>query len=194
MSMHARMSGSSRRGWGLGLTRRGGAADSQPPPAAAGTASTRAHFFPLLSRTPHLPRAPAPPAEMFYRRIAGRVVAAAAASAPCAPRAANMSTAAGGAAKLWGGRFTGKTDPLMEAFNNSIGFDRRFWRVDIRGSIEYAKALARAGILTGAEASAIEGGLQKVRGAAGGARTDLGLQISCPARPCGQAVRVGAAL
>ena len=26
--------------------------------------------------------------------------------------------------KLWGGRFTGKTDPLMEAFNASIHFDR----------------------------------------------------------------------
>ncbi|KAJ1339873.1 argininosuccinate lyase [Batrachochytrium salamandrivorans] len=33
-------------------------------------------------------------------------------------------------AQLWGGRFTGKTDPLMEAFNASI-FDRRLWRVDV---------------------------------------------------------------
>jgi hypothetical protein len=68
----------------------------------------------------------------------------------------------GGGAKLWGGRFTGKTDPLMEKFNNSIGFDQRFWRVDIRGSIEYAKALARAGILSKDEAAAIEGGLLQV--------------------------------
>ncbi len=28
------------------------------------------------------------------------------------------------AKKLWGGRFTGETDPLMEQFNASIGFDR----------------------------------------------------------------------
>ncbi len=69
----------------------------------------------------------------------------------------------GGAAKLWGGRFVGKTDPLMERFNNSIGFDKRFWSVDIQGSIEYAKALARAKILTQQEASSIEEGLKKVR-------------------------------
>ena len=65
-------------------------------------------------------------------------------------------------ARLWGGRFTGKTDPLMVAFNNSIGFDQRMWRVDISGSIQYAKALARCGILTGEEATALESGLQRV--------------------------------
>ncbi len=47
----------------------------------------------------------------------------------------------------------------MEAFNNSIGFDKRFWKVDIRGSIEYAQALARAGILTLAEAAELKRGL-----------------------------------
>jgi argininosuccinate lyase len=31
--------------------------------------------------------------------------------------------------KLWGGRFSGKTDPVMEKFNNSMGFDQRMWRV-----------------------------------------------------------------
>jgi len=30
--------------------------------------------------------------------------------------------------KLWGGRFTGETDPVMEAFNASIGFDKRMWK------------------------------------------------------------------
>ncbi len=50
--------------------------------------------------------------------------------------------------KLWGGRFTGKTDPLMEQFNASIAFDKQMWQVDIAGSQAYARALARAGILT----------------------------------------------
>ncbi len=94
------------------------------------------------------------------RRLVPRVAAGVRAMSS-APAAASSS---GGAAKLWGGRFTGKTDPLMERFNNSIGFDKRFWRVDIRGSIEYAKALARAGILTADEAAQIESGLKKVRG------------------------------
>ena len=40
--------------------------------------------------------------------------------------------AEGGAKKLWGGRFTGKTDPLMEKFNESLPFDKRMWAQDIR--------------------------------------------------------------
>ena len=33
--------------------------------------------------------------------------------------------------RLWGGRFTGNTDPIMEAFNASITFDKRMWAADI---------------------------------------------------------------
>ncbi len=66
------------------------------------------------------------------------------------------------ASKLWGGRFTGATDPLMEAFNASIGFDKRLWAVDIQGSQAYARALARADILTIAEADTINAGLDQV--------------------------------
>ncbi|MEZ4735981.1 MAG: argininosuccinate lyase [Caldilineaceae bacterium] len=64
--------------------------------------------------------------------------------------------------KLWGGRFTGATDPLMEQFNASIGFDKRFWAVDIQGSQAYARGLARTGIITTAEAEAIVAGLEQV--------------------------------
>jgi argininosuccinate lyase len=66
------------------------------------------------------------------------------------------------ASKLWGGRFTGATDPLMEEFNASITFDRQLWAVDIAGSQAYARALARAGIVTAAEADAIVEGLARV--------------------------------
>ncbi len=38
----------------------------------------------------------------------------------------------GSTKKLWGGRFTGKTDPLMEKFNESLPFDKRLWAEDIR--------------------------------------------------------------
>lgn len=35
--------------------------------------------------------------------------------------------------KLWGGRFTGKTDPLFEQFNESMPFDKTLWKADITG-------------------------------------------------------------
>lgn len=50
----------------------------------------------------------------------------------------------------------------MEAFNNSIGFDKRMWKQDIAGSIAYSKALGRAGILNAAEVDSIVAGLGKV--------------------------------
>jgi argininosuccinate lyase len=65
--------------------------------------------------------------------------------------------------KLWGGRFTGKTDPLMEAFNASIRFDRRLWAADIEGSQAYARALGRAGMLDAKEVDAIVQGLGQVK-------------------------------
>ena len=40
--------------------------------------------------------------------------------------------AASSTKKLWGGRFTGATDPLMEKFNESLPFDKRMWQEDIR--------------------------------------------------------------
>ncbi|KDD74753.1 fumarate lyase [Helicosporidium sp. ATCC 50920] len=74
----------------------------------------------------------------------------------CAARAAPS------AKKLWGGRFTGATDPLMEKFNESLSMDRRMWAEDIRGSQAYARALARAKVLTPSEADAIVRGLEEV--------------------------------
>ncbi|KAL4446257.1 hypothetical protein ABPG77_003064 [Micractinium sp. CCAP 211/92] len=81
--------------------------------------------------------------------------------ASAAPEAA-APPAGGEQKKLWGGRFTGKTDPLMEKFNESLPFDKRMWAEDIRGSQAYAKALAKAGVLTDDEAKTIVEGLSKV--------------------------------
>lgn len=61
-----------------------------------------------------------------------------------------------------GGRFQGGTDPIMEKFNESIGFDQRMWSQDIRGSIAYAKANAKTGIITAEECDALVQGLQQV--------------------------------
>jgi argininosuccinate lyase len=64
--------------------------------------------------------------------------------------------------KLWGGAFSEKIDPLMEKFNESLSFDRRMALEDIEGSIGYASALARTGIITEEERNEIHKGLKKV--------------------------------
>ena len=64
--------------------------------------------------------------------------------------------------KLWGGRFTGKTDPLMHAFNQSLSYDKRMHSADIRGSIAYAKSLTLVGLLTEEEKDKIVEGLTRV--------------------------------
>ncbi len=65
--------------------------------------------------------------------------------------------------QLWGGRFSGATDALMRQFNDSIYFDLRLWEADLDGSAAYAKALARAGVLTAEEADVILDGLDEIR-------------------------------
>ena len=64
---------------------------------------------------------------------------------------------------LWGGRFVGETDELMRRFGDSIGFDRRMYGADIRGSIAYAGALARAGLIIDEERDQLVAGLEQVR-------------------------------
>ena len=66
-------------------------------------------------------------------------------------------------AKLWGGRFTGKTDPVMEQFNDSLAVDRVMWAADLDGSIAYSRALEMAKVIAAEEGEAIRGGLEKVR-------------------------------
>jgi len=64
--------------------------------------------------------------------------------------------------KLWGGRFTADTNALAYRLNASLPFDQRLWREDIRGSIAWAMALARADLLTPLESVSIVGGLQQI--------------------------------
>ena len=59
------------------------------------------------------------------------------------------------AGKAWGGRFSGETDPRVEAFTESISFDHRLAAVDVRGSQAHARMLASVGLLTGDERDAI---------------------------------------
>ena len=64
---------------------------------------------------------------------------------------------------LWGGRFASQTDALVFQFNASIHFDKRLYDQDISGSIAWAKALAKVGVLTEDEAGQITAGLERVR-------------------------------
>ncbi len=65
--------------------------------------------------------------------------------------------------KAWGGRFTQPADPTAEKFTGSLAFDRRLWPQDIRGSMAWARALARTGLLTETERDTILEGLDRVR-------------------------------
>lgn len=64
--------------------------------------------------------------------------------------------------KLWGGRFVGDTDPIMEKFNASITYDQRMWDADIRGSKAYVKALEKAKLVTTEEMNRILHGMDQI--------------------------------
>ena len=65
--------------------------------------------------------------------------------------------------KPWAGRFSERTDPRAERFTASLGFDRRLALHDVEGSVAWARALGRAGLLTDPERDAILKGLEAVR-------------------------------
>ena len=64
--------------------------------------------------------------------------------------------------KTWGGRFTGGTDQRVEAFTESISFDRRLYRHDIRASQAHARMLGEVGLITPAEAEQIAAALDEI--------------------------------
>jgi argininosuccinate lyase len=70
-------------------------------------------------------------------------------------------------AHLWSGRFEGDPDAALVAFGRSFGFDRRLFADDVCGSRAWASALERAGVLTAADAAAIQSGLADVLRAGG---------------------------
>src|SRR6185295_2287159 len=64
--------------------------------------------------------------------------------------------------KLWGGRFTGRTDPLVERYTSSIMDDFFLAYYDVVGSIAHAKMLGAKRIITGSESRALVAGLTKI--------------------------------
>lgn len=66
------------------------------------------------------------------------------------------------AKKLWGGRFSKKTDPLVEEFTRSIQYDYKLAGADIMSSIFHVELLKKSGYLTAQEASKLTAALESV--------------------------------
>jgi argininosuccinate lyase len=66
------------------------------------------------------------------------------------------------AKKAWGGRFEGTLDEFVTRFGASLPVDRAMWEADVRGSIAHVRMLAAQGIVSAADAEAIEAGLRDV--------------------------------
>lgn len=64
--------------------------------------------------------------------------------------------------RMWGGRFDGTPDDLMEEINASVGFDQRLFAQDIRGSKAHCAMLAATGIISAEDADAIMAGLDRI--------------------------------
>lgn len=65
--------------------------------------------------------------------------------------------------KPWDGRFSRKTDKIVEAFTSSIDTDKRLYSHDIAGSIAHCRMLSKASVIKEEEASLMIKGLLKIR-------------------------------
>ena len=63
---------------------------------------------------------------------------------------------------LWSGRFDQAPDAAAFEWGSSFSFDRRLFEDDVTGSLAWARALAGAGVLTAADASAIQATLADI--------------------------------
>lgn len=61
--------------------------------------------------------------------------------------------------KLWGGRFTGATDPLMNLYNASLPYDKKMFAQDLEGTRVYTMGLEKLGLITSEELKEIHRGL-----------------------------------
>ncbi|MBB3316593.1 argininosuccinate lyase [Rhizobium sp. BK181] len=64
--------------------------------------------------------------------------------------------------QMWGGRFASGPDAIMEEINASIGFDKKLFAQDIRGSIAHATMLAHQGIISADDKDKIVAGLNTI--------------------------------
>lgn len=74
--------------------------------------------------------------------------------------------------KLWGGRFEQGPSEVFERFSGSLRFDKRLLEADVRGTIAWAGALERVGILTADERAKIAEALTAIASEPVGDATD----------------------
>ena len=55
--------------------------------------------------------------------------------------------------KLWDGRFSKSTDPMVDDFHSSIRFDSCMYKQDILGSMAHVKMLGKCGVISEEDAS-----------------------------------------
>lgn len=63
----------------------------------------------------------------------------------------------------WSGRFNEPVSALVERYTASIDFDQRLAEYDIQGSLAHAQMLAEQGIISNADFTAIQQGLNQIR-------------------------------
>ena len=64
--------------------------------------------------------------------------------------------------QMWGGRFASGPAAVMEEINASIGFDKKLYAQDIRGSFAHSKMLAQTGIISADDQQKIANGLNTI--------------------------------
>lgn len=65
--------------------------------------------------------------------------------------------------KLWGGRFSGATDPLMDLYNASLPYDKKMYAQDLEGTRVYTMGLEKIGLITPDELKEIHRGLEIIK-------------------------------
>lgn len=65
--------------------------------------------------------------------------------------------------KLWGGRFTGATDPLMDLYNASLPYDKIMYDADLTGTKVYTQGLNKLKLISDDELEKIHEGLEVIR-------------------------------
>ena len=64
--------------------------------------------------------------------------------------------------QAWSALFSEPMSELVKRYTASVFFDKRLWQADIEGSLAHAGMLARQGIITAADQSAIEKGMAQI--------------------------------
>lgn len=65
--------------------------------------------------------------------------------------------------RLWGGRFTGASDPLMDLYNASLPYDQKMYAQDLEGTRVYTMGLEKLGLITPTELKEIHRGLELIK-------------------------------